>query len=59
MDLVESESLLEPGAVRTASRVKMWWLTRVKDYRVVTVMSHPKKYSMGRLTYERTWILKH
>ena len=59
MDLVESGALFEPGSVRTSSRVRMWWLTTVKDYRVVSIMNHPKKYSMGRLTYERTWVLKH
>ena len=58
MKLVDSGAMVEPGAIKTSSRWKMWWLTNVKRYSIVSVVTHPKKYSMGRLVYEKTWILK-
>ncbi|GMW03782.1 MAG: hypothetical protein AMXMBFR84_49160 [Candidatus Hydrogenedentota bacterium] len=58
MDFLRSSAFLKPGMVKTNSRMRMWWLTTVRNFKVEQIITHPKKYSMGRLKYSRTWLLK-
>lgn len=46
------------GRVKTSSQIYMRWLTWVRRFKVEEVMRHPKGYSMGRMIYDNTWILR-
>lgn len=48
---------MERGLVKTSSRMKVIWLS-LKGYTVEKRMQTPKGYSMGRLTYKTSWVLK-
>ena len=53
-----TSQLMERGLIKTSSRVKMIWLSAVKGYEVEKQMQTPKGYSMGRLTYRTSWVMK-
>lgn len=53
-----TSQLMERGLIKTSSRMKMIWLSAVKGYEVHKRMQTPKGYSMGRLTYKTSWVLK-
>ena len=52
-----TSQLMERGLVKTSSRMKVIWLS-LKGYTVEKKMQTPKGYSMGRLTYRTSWVLK-
>lgn len=56
--MLDSQALLKPGYVKTSSRFQKWWLTTVKGYQVDHVVRFPKRYSLGRLVYGQSWILR-
>ena len=47
-----------PGAVRTSSRIRKWWLTTVRGYTIEKSALYPRKYAGGRMKYSRYWVLK-
>lgn len=53
-----TSQLMERGLVKTSSRVRAFWLSNIKGYSVEKKMQTPKGYSMGRLTYKTSWVLK-
>jgi len=56
--MLDSHALLKPGYVKTSSRVQKWWLTTIKGYEVEQILRFPKRYSMGRLIFGQSWILR-
>lgn len=38
--------------------MKMLYLTWFRGYDVDRVITHPKHYSLGRLVYDKSWILR-
>ena len=43
----------------TSSRLKAWWLTRIRGYTVLNVRHVPKKGIFGQLKYDSLWFLDH
>lgn len=58
MGFLDTSAILQPGYVKTTSRLQMWWLTAVKGYAVERVMRYPLRYRMGQLKYGNAWVLK-
>jgi hypothetical protein len=58
MEFINSSALLKPGYIKTSSKIYMFWMTKFRGYQIMQVIQHPKKYSLGRLVYERTWVLR-
>ena len=57
MDLHDSE-LIRQGLIRTSSKVRVWWLVKVRRWTVNHHIRQPKRYSLGRLVYRDTWLLR-
>lgn len=53
-----TSKLSRAGRIRTSSWLYKFWLSTFRGYRVERSMQTPKGYSLGRLTYSRSWILK-
>jgi GTP cyclohydrolase I len=45
------------GQVETALRVRMWWLTLFRGYRVVSRHRLPKQNVFGEIYYKDSWVL--
>ena len=41
----------------TESALKVWWLTRFRGYRVITVRQVPKESAFGGIRYMRKWLM--
>jgi len=46
------------NSVQTASAFRMWWLTRVKGYRVVLVRRSPELNAFGQIRYRVFWLME-
>lgn len=57
MEFINTSAMLKPGDIKTSSKIYMLWMTRFRGYAISQVIQHPKKYSLGRLVYEKTWVL--
>lgn len=53
-----TSQLVARGLVKTSSRMYKTWLSMVRGYEVEKRMQTPKGYSLGRLTYRTSWVLK-
>lgn len=53
-------TVLESGfeGVTTASRVRVWWLTNFRGYRVARTTMAPRSDMFGKIRYLQTWWLK-
>lgn len=49
---------LESGVVWVSSRIRLWWLTQVHDYEVVTTRQVPRSTPMGTVRFDRRWLLR-
>ncbi len=58
MKFLSSRWLNTPGAVKTTSRFRKWWLSTFRGYTVVKAIEHPDKMRFGHLTYSRVWMMK-
>jgi hypothetical protein len=45
-------------ALATHSRLRKWWLTTFRGYRVHSASHAPKQSALGRLTYVSHWWLE-
>jgi hypothetical protein len=45
----------QAGLVRTAWRLRAWWLTRVRGYRLMSVSRAPHSNFLGQVIYTRWW----
>jgi hypothetical protein len=53
-----TSQITRSGRVKTSSRVYANWLALFRGFTVEKKMQTPKGYSMGRLTYKTSWILR-
>ncbi len=49
--------LPRPGTIRTSSRLRMWWLTRMRGYRLERSCQVPHLGWFGNVRYTRECIL--
>jgi len=59
---MKPEHVLELGhkngnELRTTSRVRVWWLTRIKKYEVVATRQTVSMGWFGKLNFSRYWTL--
>ncbi len=45
------------GSITTASRVRKWYLTIFRRYKVLSVHRLPKQNSFGEIYYRNSWVL--
>ena len=45
------------GSITTTSRLKVWFLTKFRGYRVLSMHRLPKESSFGELYYRDSWVL--
>jgi putative hemolysin len=57
-DNVFSTSEPKGNRVQTTSAFRMWWLTRLKGYRVVLVKRAPELNSFGQIRYRVFWLME-
>lgn len=43
--------------IRTSFRPRMWWLTLIRGYKMVSLHRLPKQNSFGEIYYLNVWIL--
>ena len=43
--------------IKTSLRCRAWWLSRFRGYGVHSVLQRPRFCAMGRVIYDRTWVL--
>ena len=53
-----TSQLMRRGRVKTSSRVKTFWLSRIRGWIIEKRVQTPQGYSFGRLTYKTSWVLK-
>ena len=58
MKFISTSKILARGAIKTSSRIRVVWLTRFRGYNIERIIRHPKHYTLGRLVYDKSWILK-
>lgn len=59
MKFLSSHWLMAHGYLKTSSRLRKLWLTKVKGYRIATAVQSPKKNFLGRrIAYSTIWVLK-
>jgi len=58
MTFIDTSAILAPGYVKSTSRIKTWWLTQIRGYKVEKVLRFPRHYRMGHLVYGQAWILR-
>ncbi len=50
--------LTSRGRIKTSSRLYKMWLSLFRGYAVVTRTQTPMGYTLGRLTYKTSWVLR-
>jgi len=53
-----TSKITKRGRVKTSSRLYKTWLSMFRGYSVEKRMHTPTGYSLGRLTYKTSWVLK-
>lgn len=53
-----TSQIVRSGRIKTSSRLYRFWLSTFRGYAVEKRVQTPKGYSMGRLTYTTSWVLK-
>lgn len=43
--------------ISTTSGIRAWWLSKVKGYKIRSIVQMPRLGSFGRVKYYRRWIL--
>ena len=56
--LDSTTQLTARGRVKTSSFLYKTWLALFRGYSVERTVQTPKRYAMGRLTYQKSWVLK-
>ena len=52
-------SVEQTGEVQTKSRLRAWWLSTVKGYRIKLIVNgSPRRTLFGGVKYDSLWILK-
>ena len=50
--------ILKEGRVKTTSKLYVAWLSTFRGYKVEARTQTPLGYSMGRLRYKTSWVLR-
>lgn len=45
------------GTIRTSRRLRVFWLTRFRGYKVSSLHRLPKESTFGELYYKNSWVL--
>ena len=53
-----TSQIVRSGRVKTSSRVYRIWLSTFRGWTVEKKVQTPKGYSLGRLTYKTSWVLR-
>ena len=53
-----TSQIMLSGRVKTSSRLYKTWLSVFRGFSVEKRLQSPKGYSLGRLTYRTSWVLK-
>ncbi len=53
----DTSVLLQQGRIKTSSRIRKMWLS-FRGYKVEKRVQIPLGYSLGRLTYRTSWVLR-
>ena len=53
-----TSQIVRSGRVKTSSRVYRFWLSTFRGWTVEKKVQTPKGYSLGRLTYKTSWVLR-
>ena len=53
-----TSQIVRSGRVKTSSRIYLAWLSTFRGFEVEKKVQTPKGYSMGRLTYKTSWVLR-
>ena len=53
----DTSVLLRQGRIKTSSRIRKMWLS-FRGYKVEKRVQIPLGYSLGRLTYRTSWVLR-
>jgi len=54
---LKNEADARRDVLRTASRLKVWWLVQFRGYRVVTAALEPRPCFLGGIRYDGQWWL--
>ena len=53
-----TSQIVRSGRVKTSSRFYRIWLSTFRGWTVEKKVQTPKGYSLGRLTYKTSWVLR-
>lgn len=53
-----TSQIVKSGRIKTSSRFYRIWLSTFRGWAVEKRVQTPKGYSLGRLTYKTSWVLK-
>ncbi len=53
----DTSEILRQGRIKTSSRIRKIWLS-FRGYKVEKRVQTPMGYSLGRLTYRTSWVLR-
>lgn len=53
-----TSQIIKKGMVKTSSSFQRVWLGVFRGYTVEKKIQTPKGYSLGRLTYQTSWVMK-
>lgn len=53
-----TSQILSSGRVKTSSSMYKFWLSKFRGFKVEKRVQTPKGYTLGRLTYKTSWVLR-
>lgn len=53
-----TSQIVKSGRIKTSSRFYRFWLSTFRGWAVEKRVQTPKGYTMGRLTYTTSWVLR-
>ena len=53
----DTSKISRSGRIKTSSPLRRLWLTLFQGYFVERTLRSPKGFTLGRLTYETSWVL--
>ena len=56
--IMSRDSAQKQDEIRTSSRLRAWWLSKFKGYRIkLVIKKSPKPGILGGVKYESVWVL--
>lgn len=53
-----TSQIIRSGRIKTSSRFYRFWLSTFRGWAVERRVQTPKGYTLGRLTYKTSWVLR-